>query len=321
MKKSYIIPFIFIFIFFIISGCREENETYNPNKVKVGYLPLVSNITHFVAMEKGFYKEEGLSVEPTLLASSDLTDDMLFENHIDIAIEMSIVPLLLHLEKDPNHSKIFSTSRITNDNSFDGILVKQNSKFGKLEDLAGKKVGVFPGITAKNIFIKLFASKYPMLEAPNCIEINSKLHLDYLEDDSVDAIFTYEPYLTIGIDNKGFKQISTSIYAMQFSPNPLTVGAINNEFLLKKPEAAKSFFKAIDKAVEFIKKNPEEVRKIIAKSMFIDSAIASKMNIMPNTLSKEIDFQNLDDYIQLLKTNGFINSTPKAKEICVKSIN
>ena len=77
----------------------------------------------------------------------------------------------------------------------------------------------------------------------------------------------------------------------------------------------------IDKAVEFIKKNPEEVRKIIAKSMFIDSAIASKMNIMPNTLSKEIDFQNLDDYIQLLKTNGFINSTPKAKEICVKSIN
>ncbi len=320
MKKSYIIPIIFIFFLFI-SSCREENETYNPNKVKVGYLPLVSNITHFVAMEKGFYKEEGLSVEPTLIASSDLTDVMLFENHIDVAIEMSIIPLLLNLEKDPNHSKIFSTSRITNDNSFDGVLVKQNSKFGKLEDIAGKKVGVFPGITSKNIFTKLFASKYPNLESPICVEINPKLHLDYLEDDSVDAIFTYEPYLTMGINNKGLKQISTSIYAMQFSPSPLTVGAINNDFLLKKPEAAKSFFKAIDKAVAFIQKNPEEVRKIIAKSMFIDSTIATKMNIMPNTLSKEIDFQNLDNFIQLLKTNGFINSTPNSKEICVKNIN
>jgi len=160
---------------------------------------------------------------------------MLFENHIDVAIEMSIVPLLLKLENNPNQLKIFSTSTITSDNCFDGILVKSSSKIEKFEDLSGKKIGVFPGMTAKNVLPKLFAKKYPNMESPNCIEINPKLHLEYLEDDSVDAIFTYEPYLTTGIYNKGYRQISSSVYAMQFSPNPLTIGAVNSKWLEMKP--------------------------------------------------------------------------------------
>jgi len=322
MRKFYVLSILsLMFISSFFSSCREESESYEPNKIKVGYLPLVSNVTHFVAMEKGYYKEEGLAVEPTLIATSDLTDDMLFNNHIDVAIEMSIIPLLLHLENKPNHSKIFSTSQITLENSFDGILVKPDSKYEKLEDLAGKKVGVFPGLTAKSILTKYFSSNFPNLEIPNCIEINPNLHLDYLEDDSIDAIFTYEPYLTTGKSNKGYKQISTSIYALQFSPSPLTIGAINNKFLEKKPEIAKSFFKAIDKAVDFIQKNPDEVRKILSKSISVDSTIAMKMNIMSSTLSNEIDFNNLDNYIKLLNSSGLINYTPKAKEICIKNAN
>ena len=105
---------------------------------------------------------------------------------------------------------------------------------------------------------------------------------------------------------------------MQYSPNPIGIAAVNNKWLVENPEAAKVFFQAIDKAVEFIKNNPAEARKILAKATNLDENVANAMNIMPLSASTQIDFNNLKGYLDILKNIGEIKSTQNPLDICIK---
>ena len=82
-------------------------------------------------------------------------------------------------------------------------------------------------------------------------------------------------------------------------------------------ETAKAFFKAIDSAVEFIENNPLEARRILTKATDLDENIANEMNIMPLSLSTQIDYNNLKGYLDVLKNLGEINETPSPKDICI----
>ncbi len=313
--KSKIALFALTVFALVFTSC---NTTTKNKKIKVGYLPMVSSLTHFVAVEKGYYKDEGLEVEANPIKTSNLIAQDLVAGHIDAGIELSIVPLLKQLENSPNAAKIFSISSITSENGFDGILVKSNSTMTKLEDLSGKKIGVFSGTTAKNSLAEIFKTKFPNLTLPTFIELDPPLHIQSLENGDIDGLFAYEPTLTLGIVKNGFKKISTSIYAMQYSPNPIGIAAVNNKGLEENPETAKSFFKAIDKAVDFIKNNPSEARKILAKATNLDENVANAMNIMPLSASTQIDFNNLKGYLDVLKNIGEIKSTPNPQDICIK---
>lgn len=303
----------------VLSSCNScNNQQPQSKKIKVGYLPMVSSLTHFVAEEKGYYKEEGLEVEANPIKTSNSIAQDLVAGHIDAGIELSIVPLLKQLESSPNSAKIFSISDITSENGFDGILVKANSPLTQLEDLSGKKVGVFPGTTAKNSLSEIFKTKFPSLPLPTFVELDPPLHIQSLETGDIDALFTYEPNLTLGIVKNGFRKISTSIYAMQYSPSPIGVAAVNQKWMEANPETAKLFFKAIDKAVDFIKNNPAEARQILAKATKLDADVANAMNIMPLSPSNQIDLNNLKGYLVVLKGIGEINSTPNSQDICIK---
>jgi ABC-type nitrate/sulfonate/bicarbonate transport system substrate-binding protein len=320
MKSISKIPLFAIAIFsLVLSSCNSCNQQPpQSKKIKIGYLPMVSSLTHFVAEEKGYYKEEGLEVEANPIKTSNSIAQDLVAGHIDAAIELSIVPLLKQLENSPNSAKIFSISHITSENGFDGILVKANSLMTKLEDLAGKKVGVFPGTTAKNSLTEIFKTKFPDLTLPTFVELDPPLHIQSLESGDVDALFTYEPNLTLGIIKNNFKKISTSIYAIQYSPSPIGVAAVNQKWLEANPETAKSFFRAIDKAADFIQKNPTEARQILAKATKLDANVANTMNIMPLSASTQIDLNILKGYLDVLKNIGEIKSTPNPQDICIK---
>ncbi len=298
----------------IFSGCKRDD---NDAVIRVGYLPMVSSLTHFVALDQGFYSDKGIEVDAQSISTSNALAQDLVSGSIDAVIEMAVVPLLQELENAGGHAMIFSTSMITAENGFDGIVVKANSPANNFEDLAGKKVGVFPGSTAQNTLLTLFSELYPGLTLPICIELAPDLQLQSLLSDDTDALFAYEPELTTGIVNHGLKQITTSLYAMHYSPSPIGVGSVNTEWVNANPGLAKRFYAAIDKAVMFIRQNPVQAREILAVATGIDTEVAAQMNIMPMSLSTEIDLDNLDGYIDILFNMGEISSKPQAVDICI----
>ena len=58
----------------------------------------------------------------------------------------------------PGRVRVVLHSKMTDDQPFDGLLVKKDSPVQSLADLKGRKVGVFPGTTALNL-MKAFLKK------------------------------------------------------------------------------------------------------------------------------------------------------------------
>jgi ABC-type nitrate/sulfonate/bicarbonate transport system substrate-binding protein len=314
---------ITLFGLLFLTACNNSTNEQNSNgekaeKVKVGYLNMVSSLTHFVAIDKGYYQEQNLEVEGNPIKTSNLIAQELVSGHIDFGIELAITPALKQLERSPNALKIFSTSNITIENGFDAIVVKDDSPLNNLKDLAGKKIGGFPGSTAKVSFLKIFAEKYPNLDSPQFIQLTPNLHIQSLLIGDIDALFAYEPVLSTGIIEHNFRKIFPSIYATQFSPSPIGVGAVNQKWLSQNPKAAESFFIAINKSLDFIDDNPIEAKKILAKATNVKEEIAQNMNTMPLSKSNEINLTNLNGYLLLLKELNEITELPKASEICIK---
>ena len=307
----------------VLTACKNMTKEQNSDgekteKVKVGYLSMVSSLTHFVAVEKGYYKEQNLEVEGNPIRTSNLIAQELVSGHIDFGIELAITPVLKQLERSPNSLKIFSTSNITVENGFDALVVKDGSPIRDLEDLAGQKIGGFPGSTAKVSFLQIFAEKYPNLATPQFIQLTPNLHIQSLLIGDIDALFAYEPILSTGIIKHNFRKIFPSIYATQFNLSPIGVGVVNQKWLSENPKTAKSFLMAINKSLDFISDNPIEAKKILAKATDIKEEIAQNMNTMPLSKSDEINLTNLDGYLKLLKELNEITELPKASEICIK---
>jgi NitT/TauT family transport system substrate-binding protein len=324
MKKVTIIGIALIIISgLVFTGCNScsKKEDSQLEKVKVGYLPMVSSLAHFVAKDQGYYEQEGVKIVESQINTSDLIANDLVAGQINAAIELSLTSLLQSVEKNANATeavKIYSMSDITEDNGFDGIVVREDSPVTELKDLSGKKMGIFPGNTSRNFLTTIFKTKYPDLPLPEFIDIAPSSHIQQLESGHIDALYTYEPNLTTGIVKNKFRKICPSIYAIHFSPSPIGVAAANASWANRNPELLKAYLKAIDKAIVFIRENPVEARKILVKAVGYDTEIANSMNIMPMSQSTEVDKTHLQKYFEALIEIGEIKVVPDINSITLK---
>src|SRR5215471_17768281 len=122
--------------------------------VRIGYLSNTGSVPLFVAEEKGYFVEEGIREEATPIATSNQLVDALAAGNLDAYPESSAYPALAVEAQSPGRLKIFAASAITRQKPFDSLLVKENSSIQKVSDLAGRRIGVFPGSTATSLLRK-----------------------------------------------------------------------------------------------------------------------------------------------------------------------
>lgn len=294
----------------LVAYCsRTEKPSNAIATVKVGYLPMVSSLTYFVAVENKYFISHNLNIQAQSITTSNSIAQDLIGGKIDAAIELAIVPLLAGSDPSPGF-KIFSTSSITSDAGFDGIVVRANSAVGSLRELSAKRVAVFPGTTAARTVNSVFTRAYPSLTPPQLIPLDPRQHLQALLAGDFDAVYAYEPTLTQSIVEHGAKKIASSMYAAQLSPNPIGVAAVNAQWASTAPRAAEAFIAAIDEAVEFIDRHPNDARQILAKYTGARPDTAAAMNIMPMSLSSAVNKASLAQYIDILREMGEISSSP-----------
>ena len=284
----------------------------------MGYLPMISSLTYFVAVDQGYFMDEGLIVEGIPITTSNSIAESLILGDIDIGVELSVVPLLRQMAgNDLPSAKIFSVSMIESEGGFDSIIVNDDSEIQSLADLSGKRVAVFPGTTAENTFLDIFSEKYPNLELPTIVRMSPANHLSALSAGDVEALHAYEPFLSIGLLQMDMRRIHTSLYAEQMKPlpSPIGVAAINSEWSENNINLAKKSIAALDKAAEFIDKYPTKARLIASEYTGIDSDIAPNMNIMPMSVSTDINIEGLAKYISILLEMSELDEEPTVSSV------
>jgi ABC-type nitrate/sulfonate/bicarbonate transport system substrate-binding protein len=298
-----------------LAACKRDNGILT---ARVGYLPMVSSLTYFVAVENKYFIDEKLDIQATPIKTSNAIAQDLAAGHIDAAIELSIVPLLKTIAGKEPKFRVFSISSITEENGFDAVIVLKDSPIQTLADLSGKKVGTFPGTTAAATFGSVFAAKFPGKPLPVFQQIDPSVHLQSLASGDVDALHAYEPTVTIGTVEKGYRKVAGSIYGMQLTPSPIGVAAVNSDWLEKNAKAAKALLRALDRAVRFIDSNPDEARRILAKYTGATPEVTQKMMIMPMSESTRINQDNLQNYLDILTSIKETDAPVTSRTIVLK---
>lgn len=272
-------------------GCDKESSTAQRRKVVVGYLPIIAHLPAAIAREHGKFSQ--LEIEFRVFGTSDDLMGALAKGDIDIATTVALAPLARYVSRpeagdQPPNVLLFSYSRTTSTTPFDGVYVKRNGTVNHIADLANKKVGVFPGTTAKHILGFLLRRDYNV--DPSSIEwvfLPPDVQLARLEEGDIDALYTYETIRTKA-EVRGMRQIHGSVVASVLEGAPYGCSAINRKFATEYPDLATVFIKGFDEGIAAVRSADFEARRVLSAKLGVSAEVAERCNLEPRLTSSEI---------------------------------
>ncbi|MGD0790727.1 MAG: ABC transporter substrate-binding protein [Terriglobales bacterium] len=275
-------------------------------EVRVAYLQIIPSLPVFIAQEQRLFDKENLRMKAIALGSSNDLVNAMVAGQADILPATSLVPII-HLEiQSPGRVRIFSHSRMNDSNALDKIIVRDSSPLHTIEDLRGKKVGVFPG-TAPSHMLSAFFKKHGVDPASvSLVQLPPQAQISSLESGAVDTLFAYEPVTTTALVHGGYRQLFGSVYADLLNPCPIGASVISREFERNHPELAARAVHALQQGVDFMAAHPAESRTLLTKYIKLSPEIASRVNVADVTLSNQVDIANLQQFIDLLYQTGEI---------------
>jgi NitT/TauT family transport system substrate-binding protein len=284
--------------------------------VRIAYLPTTSCLPLFVALEKNYFKDANIIVEPIRLTSTNDAINAVLAGRADGTPGFGLSSFYAIESKQPGSLKIYLPCVEDANNFSNNILVPSSSPIKTISELDGKKIGTYTSST-QLLYLKLMmANVLPPNHKWNIIQVDEKLQIQAFVNGEFDALFALEPLSTKAV-NDGIARILEQNPRCKhiFSPFPAGSNCFSASFIEQKPELAKKVAEIFVQAAKDIRSNPSESRAILPQYTPIDSNIATKAGLYEWWLPGEEDFDALQKLADLMFANKLID-----RQINVKSM-
>lgn len=246
---------IMLLAILLITGCQQQKET-----IRIGVNDWPPCEVWYVALEQELF--EDVNVE--LIRFSTWSDNMnaLYLGNIDIT-HSTYFNNIFYSEKGEWGQMIAPIDTITGS---DGLVISNDLE--DVTDLVNKKIAVEVGTDEHYLLYKALEMYDIPIESVQIISASSAKTAELFINDEVDAIFTYEPYLSKAA-NEGEGKIVFTTKDLPGQMVDVLVGS--KEGIDSVPKAYVEVLKGYYKAREFIQEN--EVYEVMAlnESMDVDS--------------------------------------------------
>jgi len=277
-----------------------------PGEVRIAYPPIIPSLPLFVAREQHLFEKQDLKVEMLPLSSSNDLVNALVAGQADMLPAVSLIPIV-HLEiQHPGKVRVFSHSRMNENNALDKIVVKENSGLHSLQDLQGRKIGVFPGTAPQKMLITFLKKHGVNTDTISFVQLAPQAQISSLESGAVDVLYSYEPVTTTALVHGGYRVLFGSVYADLLNPCPIGVSVVARDFERSKPEVARRSVEALQAGITYMQANPKSARSLLPEFTKLPPEIAERVNISEVTLQNQVDVANLQAFIDLLYASGEI---------------
>lgn len=302
MKKFICIMLLICLTLPCLTACGEKsNNTIKLNEVthSVFYAPL------YVAINEGYFKDEGLEIELTNGGGADKSMTAVISGQADIGLMGPEAAIYIYNEGRADYPVIFG-QLTRKDGSF--IVAREEipnftwaSMTGK-EILGGRRGG------APAMALEYALKKNNLVDKEN-ITINYDIQYDLMtsafDSGTGDFCTMFEPAASNFVQaGKGY--IVASVGAMA-GDMPFTAFMATKSYIKNNGEKVEKFMKAIQKGMNYVKNHtPEEIAECVKKSFdgtsvdTLASAIKSYKDInayMDTPVMKAEDFERLQDVI------------------------
>jgi NitT/TauT family transport system substrate-binding protein len=304
MKKQWLIILVFLFSVTILS----PSPSIAQDEVKIGYLGLVVALPTFVALEKGYFQEQGLKPTATLFESGTIITDALISGRIDVQTGSAVIGHWLLEQNMPGTFKVFimyGNRAVLHDNTM-ALMVKKDSPLNGIGDLKGKRMGTFPGVASLALAKAVLRSSFDPDKEITLIEVPPGNIVQALAAGQIDAYFAPEPFGMIGeARGVGRRLVKNPLLLLDLKTGiPGAPFSFNSKFMKEKPLVARKVKAAYYKAVDFIHSNEAESRKLLIKYANLPEPFAMKIPWENWVKVEEYDKSWGQPYFELLRKEG-----------------
>jgi len=309
-----------------LAGCSQKKESAaTPGsgsgnslvKIRVGYIGLTCEAPIYVAVEKGFFKEEGLDVALVKCDWANYKDVMALGGY-DITHHL-VMYFLKPIEQGLDVKFTGGIHR--------GCLRVQaavNGKVNSVEDLRGKRIGI-PGMgTPPFIFANRVLSAHgidPSKEITWIVFPAGELGLA-VDKGEVDAVADSEPIGTMLVAEGKVKNIADQANDAPYKDEYCCEVIVSGKFLAANPRAAAAATRALLKAAKWVQTNPAAAarlsveKKYLASNPELNAVAISHLNYIPSVTLAEASVKSA---AVAMKKAGMLSPTTDVDELAKRA--
>jgi sulfonate transport system substrate-binding protein len=252
------------------SGCAERESPPGDATqlaVRFAYQDRVADAVSMIAVEEGFFRDEGLDVKPFVFSSGPACSETLLSGSADIGT-MGDTTAVIAVARSP--VKIIASHG--GGEHRHRIIVAADSPIRAPADLAGRSVAVKKGTSTYGGLLAWADSLHLDLSKVKVTDMRPEDMADALLSGAIDAIVASEPTPSV-VEERGGRELATLGGLGNTYPILLVARA---EFLADHSEAVRRFLRAMDRAASFIADDPEEAAAIVARKTGLSQATTER---------------------------------------------
>ena len=267
-SRRYSYPFISLWIIASILSfgacCSKSPIVAPPQNLRLTYaMPItVAAIPAYVALEKGFWKEEGLDVQAQMFSSGRQALDALLTKSAEV-MSVSETPLV-HAILQGN--KIFIVTTVTEHQEVK-LIARRDKAIQSGRDLSGKRVATLPGTNSDYFMYEFLKANGVLIENVKITNMNPPDMVTAFVQGNIDAYFAWEPHIY-------YAQKQLPQQSIVFPPGDLYHGrhciAMNQDFVNAHPDVVEKLIRGFQRAERFVNQNPDESMAIVSKITGMD---------------------------------------------------
>lgn len=267
--KKLLIMFTTVCLLLLIAGCGDDSKKAAA-PVSLGMLRLTSSAPLFIALEKGYFAEEGLSINPQWFDAAHPIAVATASSKVDVGATGITASLFNMAASGQNLAIVADKGREQKGFSSSALLVttdNYNNGITSLQDIKGKRIGITQkGSTFHYMLGRMLETKGLTLEDVEIIPLGKlSAVMAALESKQIDGAILNEPNVT-KVQTAGYGKLVTQVgdlipyqtSALFFSPEFMKNEDTGIRFLKAYKKACNYYYNA---AIE--KQDPQKLDEVV----------------------------------------------------------
>jgi NitT/TauT family transport system substrate-binding protein len=290
------------------------------DKVSVGVFPISSSLPFFVALERGFFKEQNIEPEITKLMGGPPNVAAMMTNQIEVSAVLVTLEGLNAGVKKPGVAQYISLNSQTKVWKMEQFVVRNGFPANSIADLKGAKLMSAPGPANLNT-AKAILAKNGLKEGDYTIDqLDMGQHVNAMTAGTFDGGYTLEPNAStmrkMGIATTLEAGLISKYILGDESANAYAAGcALTTEFINARPDVARRYAAAWAKAIDFINKNPDQARKHLAKNTFTPDDVVELVPMLGYIMIKDMNAKQMADFQKFADFGVTIGVVPEKIDV------
>jgi NitT/TauT family transport system substrate-binding protein len=316
-KSVWLWPLAVALLVLLPSTARPQSET-----VKLGDLSAISNAAIYIAVEKGFFKEQGIQTEINNFASAAKMVPALVAGELEVSVGSASAGLFNAVAQQAPFRIVADKGQAREGHGFTLLTVRKDlvdsGQVKSVKDLKGKKIAILAkgniqhymvGKMAEEVGLTINDVELSFLDAPNQVTA--------FETKAIDAAYAVEPWAARFQERGVAVRFRTPDQVKGLGPVQVGVIIYSGKFIKERKPVAQRWMNAYLKAAEFFHKNgtkDPEIAAILEKYTKVPAKVIQVAIPPYQDPNGKVLVDNLADQAQ-----WFVNSGMQQQKISIQN--